>query len=383
LDGKAVRNGTFAALRCATGQTVVKLELNPEVRLEYGWGELGVSSGRPVTYNAQGSTVQNTGAASDFFLEGGASFVASLEEGRQDLRSGDPGQVTTATILHPIIGQGHFLTAVSMTYRYSTGFNCFPDDCAEPPHIELTVGDANGTELATIYTSPALDKYSYDDYSSYSPPQHIMVTNLRIPNSATLLMKIRMVNGKHNLALQMDAINGFNMTVRWSEEIGPDPPAAPSPIPQSPTNGLGVTRGPLLFALHPSEYRKVVKAYDNPPVRAQAVDTEIGTNDTWNFGLLPNHGFEFVSSPSHGWSPSYAFDRAEYPFSLLVKARQVNAWSYWQGTMITDVPPPSPIDCSMPRSCGQETELRLVPFGATHIRISVFPWVAEESVMYA
>jgi len=49
----------------------------------------------------------------------------------------------------------------------------------------------------------------------------------------------------------------------------------------------------------------------------------------------------------------------------------------WPGTNITMEPPPSPLG---PEELGEEEEggggaiLRLVPVGATDVRISVFPW---------
>ncbi len=44
---------------------------------------------------------------------------------------------------------------------------------------------------------------------------------------------------------------------------------------------------------------------------------------------------------------------------------------------ITAQPPPSPFECATAPAggeCGKEERLRLVPFGGTNIRISVFPW---------
>merc|ERR1711957_1092633 len=145
------------------------------------------------------------------------------------------------------------------------------------------------------------------------------------------------------------------------------------------TDGVGVTRGALLFALHPQENRKVTKTYTNDaPVRPRAVDTEIGTNDTWNYGLVPGNSFGFVATPSAGWGTDFAFnDGGEYPFYISAKARQVQSWGYWEGSMITAVPPPSPIKCASSSDCGDETELKLVPFGSTNIRISVFPWIGS------
>lgn len=331
-----------------------------------------------MNYSAHGSAVPTAGA-SDLAPEGGASLKVSREPGHEDLRSGTPGQTSTATLMHPLAGQGHYITAFSMSYRYAAGYNCLPGNCDSPPHIKVIAADAtSGKTLSTLYTSPDLDEYSFDEYAGYSPLQTVNVDGLRVSNSELVLLKLIMVNGKHNLQIQLDPDVGLNMSVQWSSEIGPDPPTPPSPWLQPPTNGLGVTRGPLVFALHPTENRKVVKAYDNPPIRPQAVDNEIGTNDTWNYGLVPNKGFTFVPTASAGWGADFAFnDNGDYPFYISAVARQVKEWGYWQGSMITDVPPVSPMDCA--NDCGEETELHLVPFGGTNIRISVFPWMVEDS----
>ena len=168
------------------------------------------------------------------------------------------------------------------------------------------------------------------------------------------------------------------------------------------TNGASITRGPLVFALHPKEIKTIVKNYSTDlPVRPKAVDYEIATNDTWNYALVlppaaaeteaapPKKvyataaGLRFDPTPSAGWSSSFPFDDSgEYPFSITVQATQLKAWGYWEGSKITAVPPASPVDgmcSSIPGQewggCGNVTELRLVPFGSTNLRISVFPWL--------
>lgn len=271
-----------------------------------------------------------------------------------------------------------------MSFKYVAGYNCLPSSCDEPPHIEVVATDGKDT-IATLYTSPPLSNYSYDQYKGYSPLQLVDVDGLRVANSKSVFLALRMVNGKHNLQLQVDPHKGFDVTVHWSADKGPEPPTPPSPWLQTPTNGLGVTRGPLVFALHPSENKKVVATYDQfEPARPLAVDYEIGTNDTWNYGILPED-FTFVNKSSAEWNFSYPFvDNGEYPFYITAKGRSIASWGYWSGSQITDVPPASPVDCTE-ASCGEEAELRLVPFGLTNIRISVFPWIhnhGAEKVAY-
>ena len=65
------------------------------------------------------------------------------------------------------------------------------------------------------------------------------------------------------------------------------------------------------------------------------------------------------------------FSTAESPFYLEVVGRQIPEWGYWRGTKLTANLPPSPVDCG---GCGPPVKLRLVPYGGTNIRITVFPW---------
>ena len=154
--------------------------------------------------------------------------------------------------------------------------------------------------------------------------------------------------------------------------------SAPWSIP--PTDGVAFTRGPLVFALRPTEEVRVTKRYSSP-VDGQPNDLEIGTRDAWNYAIDLGEPPRFVRESSTGWDLSSPFSTKEYPFYLEVRARRFFAWGYWRGTNITDDLPPSPVDCSTEGACGPSVTLRLVPYGATNIRISVFPWFNSSSLV--
>ena len=99
------------------------------------------------------------------------------------------------------------------------------------------------------------------------------------------------------------------------------------------------------------------------------------TAASWNFAVF-KAGATFDARSSAGWSPAFAFDDSggRFPFSIMLMGCPVRSWGYLNGSNITDAPPPSPIT---PEECGLSQPLRLVPFGSTNIRISVFPWVDE------
>eukprot|EP01050_Picozoa_sp_SAG11_P001091 SAG11_NODE_44_length_20765_cov_5.183635_24_plen_445_part_00 len=156
----------------------------------------------------------------------------------------------------------------------------------------------------------------------------------------------------------------------WTPSAGPSQPSITA-------NAVGVSRGSLVFALHPRENRTIVRRYNSTPPTAgqRAPDYEIKTADRWNFALVPSKGAVFNSTAA-GWTPAFAFNDSAgaHPFSVTVTGRRVSSWGFWRGSNITDVPPASPVDCGS-AGCGAEEELTLVPLGLTNIRISVFPWV--------
>jgi hypothetical protein len=160
----------------------------------------------------------------------------------------------------------------------------------------------------------------------------------------------------------------------WTPSAGPSQPSVAA-------NAVGVSRGSLVFALHPRENRTVVRWYNSTPAIAgqSAPDYEIKTAEPWNYALVPTKGASFNRS-AVGWSPAFAFNDSAgaHPFAIKVTGRRVPSWGFWRGSNITDPPPASPVDC-VGMGCGAEEELVLVPLGSTNIRISVFPWAHATS----
>jgi hypothetical protein len=385
VNGAAAKNGTFVTVPCPAGKaTSATVELHPKVRIEHGWGSLGVSAGEAANYTADaaGAPLPTSSYVADLQPTGGASFVGSREPGHTDLRSGSPGQNSSAVVMHPLFGVGHYVDRVTMSFKYTAGYTPGAGQPAKlGSQLVLVLLDAaTSKELQTVWTSEPLDKYSFDNYKGYSPLQKVDAKGFKVPNSALVLLALKVINNQRNVQLQLDPKLGFDVAVHWSADVGPDPPVPPGPFLTPPTDAAIVSRGALLFALHPPEIAKVVTSYEKDlPARPDAVDYEISTNASWNYALQSGEGGVFVDEPSSGWSPSLPFSTDDYPFYISVKARQVPAWGYWAGSKITDAPPASPVDCGAAgAACGPVTELKLVPFGGTNIRISVFPWLASK-----
>jgi hypothetical protein len=470
INGKRAPNGTLVAVLCSVA-CEISVALNPEVKVETGWGSFGTKAGTPVMYTAGGASVPSVTVA-DWEFAGGATTVqgkptpcgngtatphcrytyapGALTAGHDvkpasnmttsqaqaacdasqiclaytfsdpehdphvcdtsackiylkstvdrntdpswqtfvkaspaDINTGKPGSVSSGTVGHPIAGGGHYITKVSMSFRYLAGYSPPKGQTKNASTLSINLLDAatgKSVTAAPIYTSPPLGNYS----TSYSPLQMVVVDGLKIENSKSVLLQLQFNNNQRNLAVNLDSGKGLDFKIFWSTNKGPDPPSPPSPYLTPPCNGAAITRGPLVFALHPKESKHIVKDYSaDLPARPKAVDYEISTNDTWNFALvLPDSSNArvkpptFDPAPSSAWTSSFPFDDSgEYPFSIKVQARTLAAWGYWKGSKITAVPPASPVKCSGSADCGDITELQLVPFGSTNIRLTVFPWL--------
>ena len=284
VNGKSAPNGTFVTVPCiADTVTVVTVDLRPEVRLEYGWGE------RP--NETDHSTALST------------RLVWTCKTG--GMAGGDMHQANMT-----IAAAQAWCGANSKCGGFTT----------------QQAGACGDTGLG------ALDMHFKDKWGASRPSKDASYSS-------------------------------------WTPTSGPSTPTGAA-------NAIGVTRGNLVFALHPTENKTVVRNFSSVPPRPHALDYEIKTADSWNYAIVPEKGATF-NGTAMGWSPSFAFDDSgTHPFSVRVTGRRVPKWGLWRGSNITDVPPSSPVGCGA-GDCGQEEELVLVPYGSTNIRISVFPWANE------
>ena len=153
--------------------------------------------------------------------------------------------------------------------------------------------------------------------------------------------------------------------------------------------GVAVTRGPLLFALPLDEQWSRIRQY-----AMSAADWEVRAGDAapWNVALrlamsssngtlqlqhaftLHSAGHVDDAAGQAGLNSEPAFLRASPRVWLNAQARVVPAWSSLDGGHTAPEPPPSPVCGVSGEGCEELMDVRLVPFGSTRLRISVFPY---------
>ncbi|MFC3559515.1 beta-L-arabinofuranosidase domain-containing protein [Pedobacter jamesrossensis] len=136
---------------------------------------------------------------------------------------------------------------------------------------------------------------------------------------------------------------------------------------QQVNNGISIERGPLVFALKIDEEKKNIKEFSVKGF----YETEITPNSPWNYGLLTESGdinknVTLVRSSI----PENPFVQEQAPLKLKMKAKLIPSWTLdYKGTAAFDVPF-SPV-----LSNEKTEEVTLVPFGATNLRVSIFPTI--------
>jgi len=132
-------------------------------------------------------------------------------------------------------------------------------------------------------------------------------------------------------------------------------------------NAVSILRGPLVFSLKIGErYQKIKSYHDTLP----AADYEVQPTTPWNYALMldranPEKAIR-VKTGKIGKVP-YEHDRA--PVVLKVKGKAIPGWGLADNS--AGETPVSPVVSDQPA-----TDLELIPYGSTRLRITEFPVIA-------
>ena len=97
VNGAAAKNGTLVPVPCGVGTTTIKVELNPEVRVEFGWGMHSKLAESAVEYTKVGAPVPTADVSTAFRFDGCGTEGPKAGHGT-DIRSGGPGQLATGPL---------------------------------------------------------------------------------------------------------------------------------------------------------------------------------------------------------------------------------------------------------------------------------------------
>ena len=133
-----------------------------------------------------------------------------------NLRSGDPGDVATASWTATVTDAQHTVTGVALNYQYVSGYG--GDGAPGGATFELLAlapgpCGAGGAVIATLYTSPVLDHYPYDSCNTcYSPPQNVSVSSLNLNATGGVVFAMRFTDNQRNVQIKLP----LPITIFWS-----------------------------------------------------------------------------------------------------------------------------------------------------------------------
>ena len=135
-------------------------------------------------------------------------------------------------------------------------------------------------------------------------------------------------------------------------------------------NSVSIQRGPLVYALRIGEEWKWVENRITPEITGKSIPRILELLPAGTGDQGPENQIQVVKSDTiaaNPWNPENA------PIQLKLLAKELPEWTLYKemaGPM-----PPSPLQYSLKEQ--PETEINLIPYGCTTLRITEFPWARE------
>ena len=136
-------------------------------------------------------------------------------------------------------------------------------------------------------------------------------------------------------------------------------------------DAVAVLRGPLLYTLELGQVESLIKTWP----MFNNTDVNLETQSVWNYGLLLDdaHPLQFVQNPA-GPNQHLPFNVSNYFAVIRASAKALPGWV--EKVNAAEEPPASPVNCAtVEGGCGTETQVTLVPYGSTNLRMSGLPWI--------
>ena len=261
--------------------------------------------------------------------------------------------------------RAHAIVSIRLSFRYVAGYTPRAITTKKGATVSVVLIDvANHSDVATLYTSAELTAYSFDNFKGYSPPLVVRADGVQVPNGRALFVALRFHNSERNLQLPLDPSTGMGVHVEWSPSATDT--AVPPPRTGEPTNAacycaarptslLALPRG----ALHGrGAHVGAIQQHRCRP--GYGHDVECGDR------RRPGRAALRAARRARRAAP---FNVSHFPSVIHAKARTVAAWKSRRSA--ADEPPPSPLQASQ---LGLGTDVLLVPYGASNLRMAGLPW---------
>jgi hypothetical protein len=141
---------------------------------------------------------------------------------------------------------------------------------------------------------------------------------------------------------------------------------------------VAVKRGSLVYSLQLEENFAVIADHGFGSLDYNITQSVNGSTPTipWNAALIldPTAPDKYLSFTRSGPAPATPFSSSEQNVFITAQARVYNAWTY-AADGSANPPPQSPVDCSPNGACGDVINVKLVPYGTTHLRMTQMPYL--------
>lgn len=241
-----------------------------------------------------------------------------------------------------------------------------------PSTVNAKVGSANQQVQITQKTNYPFEEEIRFEIKADRPVSFPLA--LRIPGWCDA-PQIK-VNGASTLARPKNGFAVLRRTFKSGDSVSLTLPMKVKAT-EWPHNGVGVERGPLVYALPiEAKWTSVAEAAYSSEEFPTWEANPVGE---WNYGVAfdpanVSQQVEVKQRPSTQNLESSSWPWSDAPTVLMVPARKIEGWDY-------ETNPKEPHQRFTPHlpdsdrigSTGQAERITLVPFGATQLRISIFP----------